>query len=117
MDIESFVSEALQQIGRGVWKSHGKKGVTVTPRPYLADNNSNTAGGHMIDSSTDRLIVLVEFDLSVAVRSTASGSAGAGLEVLGIGGKGKVDAGIDHTRTQHIKFHVPISFTPQKSDT
>ena len=46
MNIESFVSQTLEQLGAGVVKAHGKPGVTISPRPYMRDDTSNTAGDH-----------------------------------------------------------------------
>ena len=117
MNIEGFVSEALAQLGAGITKAYGKPGITVSPRPYMRDDNSNTAGTYMVDSSSERAIVLVEFDLSVVVRSKIEGEASAKLEVLGFDlGSGKIDGGIDHTRVQRIKFQVPVTFPPLEND-
>lgn len=111
MNIESFVSETLEQLGAGVVKAHGKPGVTISPRPYMRDDTSNTAGDHLVDSSSQGLIVFVEFDLSVVVRSQVAGEAQAKLEVLGLDvGGGKIDGGVDHTRVQRVKFQIPVSF-------
>ena len=44
MDIDNFVSQALEQLGAAVAKAHGKPGITISPRPYLRDDTSNTAG-------------------------------------------------------------------------
>ena len=111
MNIESFVSEALTQLGAGIAKAHGKPGVTISPRPYMRDDTSNTAGSHLVDTESDRLITFVDFDLSVVVRSKIKGEASAKLEVLGFDlGGGKIDGGIDHTRVQRIKFQVPVTF-------
>ncbi len=111
MDIDNFVSQALEQLGAAVAKAHGKPGITISPRPYLRDDTSNTAGHHLVDSSSQGLIVFVEFDLSVVVRSQIAGEAHAQLEVLGLDmGGGKIDGGVDHTRVQRVKFQIPVSF-------
>lgn len=113
MDIERFVSQALEQLGAGVAKAQGKPGITISLRPYMRDDPSNTAGGHLVDSGSQAVIVFVEFDLSVVVRSHIAGGADAKLEVLGIDlGGGKIDSGIDHTRIQRMKFQIPVSFPP-----
>ncbi len=111
MDIERFVSQALEQLGAGMAKAQGSRGVTISPRPYMRDDPSNTAGNHLVDSGSGGIIVFVEFDLSVVVRSRVSGRAGAKLEVLGLDlGGGKINSGIDHTRIQRMKFQIPVSF-------
>jgi hypothetical protein len=111
MNIDSFVSQALEQIGAGVVKAHGKPGITISPRPYMRDDTSNTAGNQLVDSSSQGVIVFVEFDLSVVVRSQVAGEAHAQVEVLGLDmGGGKIDGGVDHTRVQRVKFQIPVSF-------
>ena|SRR5436309_9987797 len=115
MNVENFVSKALEQLGAGIAKAQGKPGITISPSPYMRDDTSNTAGDHLIEIGTGRMIVFVDFDLSVVVRSQVAAEAGAKLEVLGfdIGG-GKIDGGVDHTRVQRIKFQVPVSFPSQE---
>jgi hypothetical protein len=111
MNIENFVSEALEQLGAGIAKAHGKPGITISPSPYMRDDPSNTAGDHLVEIGTGRLVVFVAFDLSVVIRSQIAGEAGAKLEVLGFDlGGGKLESGLDHTRVQRIKFQVPVSF-------
>jgi len=111
MNIESFVSQALEELGSGVVKAQGKSGITISPRPYMRDDPSNTAGDHLVDSASQAIIVFVEFDLSVVVRSQIAGEAQAKLEVRGLDmGGGKVDGGVDHTRVQRVKFEIPVSF-------
>ena len=111
MDIDNFVSQALEQLGAAVAKAHGKPGITISPRPYLRDDTSNTAGDHLVDRSSQGVIIFVEFDLSVVVRSQVGGEAHAQLEVLGLDmGGGKIDGGVDHTRVQRVKFQIPVSF-------
>jgi hypothetical protein len=111
MNVESFVSETLEQLGAGIEKAHGKPGVTISPQPYMRDDTSNTAGDHLVDSSSQTIIVFVEFDLSVVVRSHLAGEAHAKLEVLSLDmGGGKIDGSVDHTRVQRVKFQVPVSF-------
>ena len=110
MNIENFVSEALEQLGAGIAKVHGKPGITISPSPYMRDDPSNT-GDYLVEVGTGRLVVFVEFDLSVVIRSQITGEAGAKLEVLGFDfGGGKLESGLDHTRVQRIKFKVPVSF-------
>jgi hypothetical protein len=109
MNIEEFISEALQQIGAGVSAASKEKGIEVNPRPFL-NENENTLAGHMITMKDSRPIVLVNFDLAVAVHSKIEGSAVAGLTVLGLGGKGEMNTGIDQTHVHRVKFHVPIAF-------
>jgi hypothetical protein len=111
MNVDSFVSQALEQIGVGIVKAQGKPGITISPRPYMRDDTSNTAGDHLVDSSSQGVIVFVEFDLSVVVRSQVAGEAHVQLEVLSLDmGGAKIDGGIDHTRIQRVKFQVPVSF-------
>jgi hypothetical protein len=69
-------------------------------------------GNKVVTQDGFQAIMLVEFDLSVAVQSKLEGEAGAGLTVLGVGGKGEISSSIDQTRVQRIKFQVPIAFTP-----
>ena len=112
MDIESFVSEALQQLGAGVDKVRDKPGIRISPTPYV-DENSNTAGDRLIDDRGGFIISFVEFDLSVVVRSNVQSVAGAKakLEVIGLDlGGAELKGGLDHTRVQRIKFQVPVSF-------
>jgi len=119
MDIESFVSEALQQLGAGIEKARGSKGITISPPPYTRDDRSNLAGDHLLDSShgsNNIMIVFVDFDLSVTVTKHVEGSAGAKakLEVIGLDlGGAELKGGVDHTRVQRIKFQVPVSFPEQ----
>ena len=112
MDIETFVSQTLEQLGAGIEKAKGKPGISVSPVPYPRDDQSNLAGDHLIDSrGNGALIVFVQFDLSVVVTTRAKGGVKAGLQVLGVElGGGKVEGGIDHTRVHHVKFEVPVSF-------
>jgi hypothetical protein len=113
MDIESFVSQALEQLGAGIEKARGKKGIRISPTAFM-EEGSNTAAGRPVDDKQSGLIVnFVEFDLSVAVTSRVEGSAGAKakLEVIGLDlGGAKLEGGVDHTRVQRIKFQVPVSF-------
>jgi hypothetical protein len=113
MDIESFVSEALEQLGAGVEKVRDKPGITISPEPILRDDPSNLAGDRIVTQSSRAIVVYVEFDLSVVVRSRVEGGAEAKakLEVLGLDlGGARMEGGIDHTRVQRIKFQVPVSF-------
>jgi len=111
MNIESFVSEALQQLGAGIEKAKDKPGITLSPRTYRRDDSSNLAGDRLVERGTGSIVVFVEFDLSVVVKSHVEGGAEGKLEVLGVDfGGGKVGGGIDHTRVQRIKFEVPVSF-------
>jgi hypothetical protein len=112
MNIESFVSETLEQLGAGIDKVKGKPGIKVSPAPYMAEGGSNLAGDRLIDSTGNgAIVVFVQFDLSVVVTKRAEGGVKAGLEVLGFDfGGGKIEGGIDHTRVQRIKFEVPGSF-------
>ena len=80
MNIEGFISQTLQQIGAGIVAGQKQPGITVSPRPYLPDDPSNTATGHMIDQKSQRIIVLVQFDLSVVVQSKIGGDLSAILE-------------------------------------
>lgn len=112
MNIETFVSEALEQLGAGVAKVKGNPAISLSPVPYT-DEKTNQAGDRLIDSrGNEAIIVFVQFDLSVVVSGHVEGGAKAGLQVLGfdIGIGGKVEGGIDHTRVQRIKFEVPVSF-------
>ena len=112
MDIETFVSQTLEQLGAGIAKAKDKPGISVSPVPYARDDQSNLAGDRLIDSrGNGAIIVFVQFDLSVVVTTRAEGGVKAGLQVLGVElGGGKVEGGIDHTRVQHVKFEVPVSF-------
>ena len=78
----------------------------------MSESGGDLAGDRLIDSSGNGpIVVFVQFDLSVVVRKRVEGGAKAGLEVLGLDlGGGKIEGGIDHTRVQHIKFEVPVSF-------
>jgi hypothetical protein len=112
MDIESFVSQALEQIGAGVSEAKGKPGIVISPSPYMQEG-TNTAGDRLVSSVDDKLINFVEFDLSVAVRSHVDSSAGAKakLEVIGLDlGGAELKGGVDRTQVQRIKFQVPVSF-------
>jgi len=112
MDIESFVSQTLEQLGKGIENAKGKRGINVSPVPYARDDQSNLAGERLIDSrGNGAIVVFVQFDLSVVVRGHATGGAKAGLEVLGLDfGGAKLEGGINHTKVQRIKFEVPVSF-------
>ena len=67
MKIESFVSQALEQLGAGIEKVKDKPGIRISPIPYT-DPSSNLAGGRLIDSQGNgAIIVFVQFDLSVVV--------------------------------------------------
>jgi hypothetical protein len=116
MDIESFVSEALAQLGSGINKARGKPGIRISPTAYM-EEGSNTAAGRPVDDTQSGLIInFVEFDLSVVVASRVEGSAEAKakaklLQVLDLDfGGAKAEGGIDHTHVQRIKFQVPVSF-------
>ena len=114
MDIESFVSEALEQLGAGIEKARGKPGIRVAPTPMLGGGNK--AADHAVTQGTRDIINFIEFDLSVAVRSHVDSSAGAKakLEVIGLDlGGAELKGGIDQTRVQRIKFQVPVSFPAQ----
>jgi len=115
MDIERFVSEALEQLGAGVNKARGKPGIKISPHPFT-DEHTNTAGGRLVEIGTNNIIGFVEFDLSVIVTKRGEGSAGAKLKLEVIGfdlGGAEVTGSIDHTRVQRIKFQVPVSFPGQ----
>jgi len=118
MNIESFVSESLRQIGSGVLSAHEQPGIKISQQPLRIAGGDATLAGHMVDQASRRTIVLVEFDLSVIVTAKADGSVSAKLEVFSFDfGGGKVEAGIDHTHTQRVKFQVPVTFTPPTHDT
>jgi hypothetical protein len=119
MDVETFVSEALEQLGAGVDKARGKKGITISPIPYT-NEQTNTAGDRLVDSRGGGVVVtFVEFDLSVVVTSRVEGGAEAKakaklLQVIDLDfGGAEVKGGLDHTRVQRIKFQVPVSFPAQ----
>ena len=113
MNVENFVRETLEQLGAGIASVHGKRGITISPLPFMRDDPSNTAGDHLIDISSHTIIGFVEFDLSVVVRSQLAGEAHAKLEVASFDlGGGKLDGSLDHTRTQRVKFGVPVCFPP-----
>ena len=67
MDIETFVSQTLQQLGAGIEKAKGKPGIRISPIPYT-DPASNLAGDRLIDShGNGAIVVFAQFDLSVVV--------------------------------------------------
>jgi hypothetical protein len=112
MDIDSFVSQALEQLGSGISKARDTPGIRISPSPFI-NEHTNTAGDRVIDSRGHFIVSFVEFDLSVVVRSHVDGSAGAKakLEVIGLDlGGAELKGGVDHTRVQRIKFQVPVSF-------
>jgi len=75
MDIETFVSQTLEQLGAGVEKAKGKPGISVSPVPYARDDRSNLAGDRLIDSRCNgAIIVFVHFDLSLVVTTRAEGA-------------------------------------------
>lgn len=110
MNVEEFVSESLRQIGAGVVRAAACPGINVSPRPHGGPETSATVGHLRADG---KLIVLVEFDLSVSVQSKLEGTAGGGLTVLGIGGKADVSGGLDQTRVQRLKFQIPVTLNPK----
>jgi len=85
MDIESFVSQALEQLGAGIEKARSKPGITVSPRPLLSERD-NTAADRAVSHRGRDIISFVEFDLSVAVTSRVEGGAEAKaqLQVIGL---------------------------------
>lgn len=112
MDIDSFVSQALEQLGSGISKARGKPGIRIASQAFMQER-TNTAGDRLVEKGTRNIINFVEFDLSVAVRSHVEGGAGAKakLEVIGLDlGGAELKSGVDHTRVQRIKFQVPVSF-------
>jgi hypothetical protein len=112
MDVKSFVSQALEELGAGVEEVRDKPGIKISPRPYT-NEKTNTAGDRLVEIGTGNVITFVDFDLSVTVALRGEGSAGAKakLEVIGLDlGGAELKGGIDHTRVQRIKFQVPISF-------
>ena len=110
MDIETFVSQALEQLGAGIEKVEGKPGIRISPPP-ITHPETNLAGDHIVAVGDSAIVVFVQFDLSVVATKRAEGGVKAGLEVLGVDfGGGKIEGGIDHTRVRHVKFEVPVSF-------
>jgi hypothetical protein len=81
MDIESFVSQTLKQLGAGVAKAaKGNPGIKISPMVDM----SRIEGGLLVDAGTGSMINSVEFDLSVIVRSRVEGGAEAKVELLSI---------------------------------
>jgi hypothetical protein len=115
MDIESFVSQALEQLGAGVNKARSAPGVRISPSP-LTNPQTNTAGDRLVTDQTTDIVSFVEFDLSVVVAAHVQGGAEVKakanlLQVVDLDfGGAKLEGGIDHTRVQRIKFQVPVSF-------
>jgi len=78
----------------------------------MRDDSSNLAGDHLVAQRSHDVMGFVDFDLSVVVRSQATGEVSAGLEVFGLEiAGGKVDGWIDHTRVQHLKFQIPLKLS------
>ena len=111
MNIQDFVSESLRQIGAGVVAGASHPGIEVSPRATGGAEVSASVGH--LRGPGGRFIVFVEFDLSVLVQAKVEGEAGGGITVFGMGGKAEVSSGIDQTRTQRVKFHVPIMLKPR----
>ena len=115
MDIDSFVSQALEQLGSGISKARDKPGIRISPTAYM-NEATNTAGDRLVDDRGHFIVSFVEFDLSVVVRLHGEGSAGAKakLEMIGLDlGGAELKGGVDHTHVQRIKFQVPVSFPAQ----
>jgi hypothetical protein len=114
MDIDSFVSQALEQLGSGITKARNAPSITISPLLYGEDASIMSGGHLMTGRGINRSIIsFVEFDLSVVVQSRVEGSAGAKakLEVIGLDlGGAEAKGALDHTHVQRIKFQVPVSF-------
>ncbi len=114
-EVESFVSQALEQLGSGISKARDKPGIRISPTAYM-NEATNTAGDRLVDDRGHFIVSFVEFDLSVVVRLHGEGSAGAKakLEMIGLDlGGAELKGGVDHTHVQRIKFQVPVSFPAQ----
>jgi hypothetical protein len=83
MNVREFVSESLRQISQGVLEARQEEGIQINPQPLTG--RDNTAAGHMVTTTVNYPIMLVDFDLSVAVQAKIEGDASAGLTVLGFG--------------------------------
>jgi len=112
MKIQDFVSETLRQIGAGVIAAAAFPGIEVSPRPIGGPEASATVG--QLRGPGGKVIVFVDFDLSVVVQTKLEGETGAGISILGIGGgKAEVSGAIDQAHTQRVKFQIPVLLKPR----
>jgi hypothetical protein len=107
VNLQKFVSEALQQIALGANDAAEavlKAGAAVNPR-----TKSSVLGEQFLGySSQDHLVIRVDFDVAVVVSSEGSIGGEGGLQVAGLkfGGSGKqTDA---EQSTSRIRFVVPL---------
>jgi len=111
MNIQDFVSETLREIGAAVIKGATHPGIDISPRPIGGPEASTTVG--KLRGPGGKVIVFVDFDLSVLVQAKLEGEMGAGISVIGIGGaKSDFSGAIDQAHTQRVKFQIPILLKP-----
>ncbi len=112
MNLETFVSESLQQIIAGV-----RSAQRLSPASAIINPRGKTA---VADDAPTELhsglpVHQVEFDIAVTVAESHEGKAGGGLVVIGIGLAGNKSSKSETSSVSHIKFSVPIVWPDPKT--
>ena len=116
MNLETFISESLTQIARGVEKAasnlHDSNAI-VNPRNVKPIPNDSSIYGGLVEDDSGRpsylrLIETIDFDVAVTVTEGKETKGGIGILVgsVGLGSQGKSDSG--HSAVSRLKFRIPF---------
>jgi hypothetical protein len=113
MDLETFVSESLQQIIRGVRgaQDHFAKNpidAKINPRGITALERSEEGVKQPHDLHTKLPIHQVEFDVAVTVSASSEGKGGVGIRVMGIAIGGEKASTTESSLVSRLKFSIPV---------
>lgn len=113
MDLQTFLSESLQQIIAGIHSAQekikqGQSGAKVNPRGTTAVATDSQGRKQPCDIDTKLPIHQVEFDIAVTASESTEGKAGGGLLIAGLGIGGQKTATTENLSVSRIKFTVPV---------
>ena len=115
MNLETFISESLTQIARGIEKADSNltdSTAIVSPRRIKPMPKESGVYGGLEEGdgkpSYSRLVESIEFDVAVTVSEGKETKGGIGIMVgsVGLGSQGKSDK--EHSAISRLKFRIPF---------
>lgn len=106
MELKDFVSDSITQIMEGVKEAQqkGKElGGSVVPFSYNVQGNRT-----ILDSTNQRLISTLSFDVAVTATETTDKGARGGIKVMSIQLGGEANNNVTSGSTSRLCFEIPI---------
>jgi hypothetical protein len=113
MDIQTFVSETLQQVITGIHSAQntigqGPTGAKINPRGITTLEKDPHGQRQPHDINTKLPIHQIEFDIAVTVSESTEGKTGGGLLIAGLVLGGQKAATSENLSVSRIRFSVPV---------